>query len=281
MGRSWFGATRYNDKVFDYLNCADCRSLVCSPMPDGETLSKLYGSDYLAINKKESQSESPKDPEYTLRFLQKAERPGVFLDYGCGEGELLSSARSMGWEAIGFEYDPTVAAQVEADTGCRVVDDPSKLCEPGRELRVDVLHLGDVIEHLTDLEHQFPEILAMIKPGGYLLAQGPLEGGPNFFTTVLKWSRRRAGNPVANMPPYHVILATVHGQRRFFENHGLKQVAYRVTEEDWPAPSRPKRPVLSRHTALWGVRKFSQGLSLCGLGRLGNRYFYVGRKQEA
>lgn len=60
------------------------------------------------------------------------------------------------------------------------------LFDPTGEPVVDVLHLGDMIEHLTDLEHQFPEILRLIKPGGYLLAQGPLEAGPNLFTSVLK-----------------------------------------------------------------------------------------------
>lgn len=179
---SWFGMTVYDDKTFDYLECEDCRSLVCSPMPDAGTLQKMYSSDYLAVNKKATEADSPKDPGFLLRFLKERGRTGLFLDYGCGEGDLLTAARALGWDCVGFEYDPGVAAVVSAETGCRVESDPAMLFGPSGEPVVDVLHLGDVIEHLTDLEHQFPEILRLIKPGGYLLAQGPLEAGPNLFT---------------------------------------------------------------------------------------------------
>ena len=163
-------------------------------------------------------------------------------------------------------------------TGCRVVSEESHLFDSAGQPMADVLHLGDVVEHLTDLDHQFPRILEFLKPGGLLLAQGPLEAGPNLFTSVLKWSRLGRSRPVAAMPPYHVILATVFGQRRFFSNHGLAEVEYRISEEDWPAPSRPSRRLVSRGNVLWGIRKVSQGLSLAGFGKLGNRYLYAGRK---
>lgn len=278
LAESWFGATEFDGKRFDYLECAGCRSLVCSPMPDTQTLVKMYGDAYLAVNKKASEADSPKKPEFVLNHLKKAARPGVFLDYGCGEGDLLTAARGLGWEAIGFEYHPDVAAKVAETTGCRVVsDEPLLLDETGKPL-ADVLHLGDVVEHLTDLDHQFPRILEFLKPGGLLLAQGPLEAGPNLFTSVLKWSRLGRSRPVAAMPPYHVILATVFGQRRFFQNHGLSEVEYLISEEDWPAPSRLSKRLVSRNNVLWGIRKVSQGLSLASFGKLGSRYLYAGRR---
>lgn len=278
LAESWFGATRFDDKRFDYLECASCRSLVCSPMPDTETLVKMYGDAYLAVNKKASEADSPKKPEFVLALLKQAARPGVFLDYGCGEGELLTAAKQLGWEAIGFEYHPDVAGQVARLTGCLVTSDESQLFDGQGQPLADVLHLGDVVEHLTDLDHQFPRILEFLKPGGLLLAQGPLEAGPNLFTSVLRWSRLGRSRPEATMPPYHVILATVAGQRQFFRNHGLQEVEYRISEEDWPAPSRLSKRLVSRGNVLWGIRKLSQGLSLAGFGRLGNRYLYAGRK---
>lgn len=281
LKESWFGATQYNGLVFEYLECVSCGSLVCTPMPDTMTLQKMYGAEYLAVNIKATEADSPKDPEFVLSTLRKAIKPGLFLDYGCGEGDLLVSAQKLGWDVIGFEYDPKVAIEVASQTGCQVFSDESMLFDDHGKPKVDVLHLGDVIEHLTDLEHQFPKILQIIKPGGLILAQGPLEAGPNLFTQVLKLSKKGKSKQVASMPPYHVILATVNGQRKFFENHGLEQVEYKVTEEDWPAPSRLIKPILSRNSVLWGIRKISQAVSALSFGTMGNRYFYAGRVVQA
>lgn len=60
------------------------------------TLQKMYSSDYLAVNKKASEADSPKDPGFVLRFLKERGRTGLFLDYGCGEGDLLLTTRALG-----------------------------------------------------------------------------------------------------------------------------------------------------------------------------------------
>ncbi len=63
----------------------------------------------------------------------------------------------------------------------------SKLSHANR--LADVLHLGDVIEHMTKINEQMPEILKLIKPGGFLIAQGPLEANFNVFTLGIRLSR--------------------------------------------------------------------------------------------
>jgi SAM-dependent methyltransferase len=144
---------------------------------------------------------------------------------------------------------------------------------------VDVVHLGDVIEHLTDPYRELQQVLRLLKPGGHLVAQGPLEANPTLFVALLKLSRRLRGSPVAEMPPYHVILATARGQKMFFDRLGLGMLMFSMREVSWPAPVRltPSDLLQLRRCVMFGVRRLSQALSLMRPTRWGNRYFYVGQ----
>lgn len=277
-GPSWMGSTWYADRVFDYRECAKCRSLFCAPMPDEATLARMYGLDYAKSFTHDAGITDPKQPERVVEFL-RARTPATFLDYGCGQGGLLKAAQQVGWRAVGVEFSPDVVAKVAAETGATVVTDVAKLPEGGRGI-ADVLHLGDVLEHLTEMERQMPEILSLIKPGGYLLAQGPLEANGNLFTATLKAARKLGGQKRVQMAPYHVMLATAEGQRALFRRFGLAEEVFELREVAWPAPDSLspgdfKRP---RLLALFTLRKASQAVSRLQAGRWGNRYFYAGRR---
>src|SRR5262249_51207943 len=117
------------------------------------------------------------------------------------------------------------------------------------------------------------------KPGGTVLAQGPLEGNASVFTMVLRAARGAGvGRRVADMPPYHVVVATSAGQRQFFTRLGLDVLRYGVTEVAWPAPPRLRLALRAqpRAAALFALRKASQAVSAVVPG-WGNRYFFAGR----
>jgi len=243
-------------------------------MPDEAMLSLMYGEDFKHQLKPVHNVEHPKDPAAVLALLRSIPE-GRFMDYGCGSGDLLSEVRQLGWSAIGIEYDPDVAASVAARTNCPVYV-PS---EAATLAPVDVLHLGDVIEHLTDVRQELPVILKLIKPGGILIAEGPLEAGPTLFNLALQVFRgvtkrfRRT-----EMAPYHVLLATVEGQRAMFRHFDLREMVYRITETAWPAQTRVQLSDLLRPrvSILFAIRKVSQLCSAVAPNRLGNRYFFVG-----
>jgi SAM-dependent methyltransferase len=272
---SWIGETVYRERRFPYLECVSCQSLYCEPMPDEETLSFMYGTDYHeADDYRETADENSKRPPKVIKLLKKLEK-GVFVDYGCGKGVLLSSAKRLGWQTFGVEFAPDVAARIERETSIKV------FCAGNQpeEFRADVLHLGDVIEHLTDLDSQMPEILRWLKPGGWLVAQGPLEANKSLFTFALKNARRLMKNQTSDIPPFHVILATSKGQRQFFKRFGLKETEYSVHEIDFPIPEVLSSAVLKspRLLALFSLRKISKVGSAVLPGEWGNRYFYCGQ----
>jgi SAM-dependent methyltransferase len=275
------GQTTWDGKVFEWPQCSRCRSLYCSPMPSEEELSKLYSQEY-------------QDSFYSEAVVARARRtaaakwlkgkpPGTFLDYGCGSGGLLEVAQEMGWKSCGVEFDPKVAAQVAARTQCRVESDPNAWGEPV----ADVLYLGDVLEHLTRMNEQVPQVLRLLKPGGVLLAQGPLENNASLFASVMANARattrrvkKLAGRDgPTEHPPYHVMLATAQGQRALFERFGLSPERFEVREISWPAPHRlaPNELKQPRAVALFFLRRLSQAFSRTRSRQWGNWYFYVGR----
>lgn len=270
---SWL-ATVYRERKFTYLECLSCKSLYCEPMPDVETLSLMYGVDYHASDDyHETADENSEHPPPVIDLLKKLEK-GTFIDYGCGKGALLPSAKRLGWQSFGVEFAPDVVARTEQETGVKVFS----AGEPPKAIRADVLHLGDIIEHLTDLNKQMPEILRWLKPGGWLAAQGPLEAESNLFTFAIKTVHRLKNKP-SNVPPFHVILASAKGQRDFFKRFGLEETEYLLDEIAFPAAERLSSSVLSnpRQLGLFALRKISKAISFALPGERGNRYFYCGR----
>jgi 2-polyprenyl-3-methyl-5-hydroxy-6-metoxy-1,4-benzoquinol methylase len=247
-------------------------------MPEPEMLQQMYGLSYESAFSKISNHniEDPKEPEKCLEWLRN-QGHGTFLDYGCGAGELLEGAAKAGWRPIGVELDSQVARRIEERTGFRVLT--VEAADSTNEPIADVLHLGDVLEHLTEMENQLPRILRLIKPGGMLLAQGPLEGNFNFFAACCELSRRLRPWHRTEMAPYHVLMATSNGQRLLFQRFGMSELEYLLHEVAWPAPckltirdvARPKQ------TILFALRRLSMGLSTLNSENWGNRYFYAGR----
>lgn len=251
-------------------------------MPDGAVLTKMYGTGYakLADGGSDYGIQDPKDPGFILTRLSERS-PGVFLDYGCGSGSLLQKARALGWTAVGVEYDAKVVEHVAERTDCVVLPGLGAF-RRSRFVPADVVYLGDVIEHLPNPLDVLREIVELLRPSGWLIAQGPLEAGPCLFSfAVQALGRLRRRGPV-EMPPYHVLQATVTGQRILFERTGLQTLEYRVSEAAWPAASAVSAELLAHPKAvgLFVLRKLSQAVSAVSPSRWGNRYVYVGARES-
>jgi SAM-dependent methyltransferase len=239
----------------------------------------MYGLRYETAFSQDARDniEDPKQPDKCIQWLRNLET-GTFIDYGCGSGMLLEASAKAGWRPVGVELDTKVACGVQERTGFRVLTPDGADSSLGEI--ADVLHLGDVLEHLTEMEQQLPRILRLIKPGGLLLAQGPLEGNFNFFAACCSLSRRLRPWHRTEMPPYHVLMATSRGQRFLFKRFALAELEYSLNEVAWPAPSklRVKDLVRPKQATLFALRRMSISLSALNEKNWGNRYFYAGRK---
>jgi SAM-dependent methyltransferase len=269
---SWL-VLEFQNREFKYLECSDCRSLICDPMPDEETLSVMYDSGYCDSSEAAGEDTSIEKFDQVFGFLETLQK-GNLIDYGCGDGKFLKAAKDRGWKVLGIEYNPDFAKDLAKDN-IKIISPFEKA-----EEQADVLHLGDVLEHLTDLNLQFPEILDLLKDGGYLISHGPLEANRNLFYKSLKFAKKFKRNKITYMAPFHVTLATTEGQMRLFERFGLEQIEFSVDEVAFPAPESISVTELRnmRTTGLYALRKLSRLTSSLNMKKSGNRYFYAGKK---
>lgn len=276
--RSWLGSVFYNGREFPFAQCRSCDSLYCDPMPTDEILSEMYGIDAKPYWETDEDEQGHQEQSPVIDLLRSL-GSGTFVDYGCGFGSVLQAARSEGWNAIGVEFDPKMADFVQARTGISVIAGASIL-RPEQKHIADVLFLGDVIEHLTKMDRQIPDILELIKPGGYLVATGPLEGNASLFNLIVRLVRlaRRRWHRT-EMAPRHVMLATARGQRALFNRFGIKEIKFSVSEVSWPAPARLSARDLGspRQVVMFVTSLTSRMVSKLNSKNWGNRYFYFGR----
>ncbi|MEW6131433.1 MAG: methyltransferase domain-containing protein [Acidobacteriota bacterium] len=244
-------------------------------MPDEVTLYHMYSPEYIN-NFYSAHTQLPTEDQQKILHWLETQKPGTFVDYGCGKGALLAEVDKREWQAIGVEFDEQVAKETSERIHLPVFPLSSTAQLQGV---ADVLHIGDVIEHLTRIEDDIPRILKMIKPGGYLVAQGPLEGNANLYFHVIKLTRTIKKSTFIEMPPYHVLLATLKGQRLLFQRFGLTEINLSLSEIDWPAPGTVSLSTFKdlRAMALFLLRQGSKLFSSLMPKNSGNRYFYIGQ----
>ena len=202
------------------------------------------------------------------------------MDYGCGSGALLTKVAATGVEALGYDLDAQGVAAASSASGCAVYTFTSIGSHASSP---DVLHLGDVLEHVPNPDDVLRQACSLLRPGGTVLAQGPLEANLSLFNGFLAVSAlARWGRPV-DAPPYHVHLVTARGQQLLFARVGLVSEEFVTSDIAWPAPER-WTPELARSPRLLGLFLLRQLSSLVWhvapdhlAERMSNRFRYKGR----
>jgi SAM-dependent methyltransferase len=118
---------------------------------------------------------------------------GRVLDVGCGDGGFLENAVSIGWSAVGTDFDPTVvdnARKRGLDVRLGTVD--------GIEGPFDVVTLSHVIEHVYDPHEVLRACFEVLAPGGRIWIETP-----NIDALGLKWFGRHWRGLE---PPRHLVL---------------------------------------------------------------------------
>jgi SAM-dependent methyltransferase len=175
---------------------------------------------------------------------------GRVLDYGCGMGHFLIALREQGFKPFGVEFDPDAAKAAALRTNCEVIS-VDGFMQSTIERPFDAIHLGDVLEHLPNPAETLSQLLAYLKPGGLLFAEGPLErnASPVFWARSLMGEIKRRIKPglAANHPPTHLYFTGAQQQRAFFSrvSANLTLLKWEVFETGWPYSTKGLR----RHIA--------------------------------
>ncbi len=231
-------ATRFDGVAYHYLKCRHCCSVFVDPVPDADTFTKMYAkSAYHDAHYVECNS-----PHYhdSALLLKKFLPPGAsVLDYGCGLGWFLRALKEEGFSATGVEFDQEAAEAAAKATGCPAYTLPDFMAK-SEKASVDVLHLGDVLEHLAEPANTLDELIGFVRPGGLLFVEGPLENNasPVFWAARLFGSMKRLlkKDAVGLGAPTHLLRVDSAQQLAFIKHFwpNLETLHWCIYETGWP-----------------------------------------------
>ena len=248
-------------------------------MPSGLELASLYGAEYNGDAVDEPGIDGdPRAYDWLMAHLNRV-KPKRFVDYGCGSGALLRMVAANNIEAIGFDVSVNGVEAASLSSGCvvRTFADIDMYAESA-----DVVHVGDVLEHVPDPAEVLRQACILLRPGGVLLAEGPMEANLSIFNGFLAVTAFVQGRKPVDASPYHVHLATAKGQLKLFERVMLTTEEFETSDISWPAPDRWTREIAAspRLSALFVLRRFSTLIWALAPDRLSrrmaNRFRYSG-----
>ncbi|MGN6094525.1 MAG: class I SAM-dependent methyltransferase [Luteibacter jiangsuensis] len=230
-------AMRTTADDWTFWKCAACQSVWLDPQPDEASISKAYDFDYVThraatavaragwidslvngyLNWRFGMRREPASRlgpfllsavpplrlklDYFGRHLPRASGGRRLLDIGCGNGEFIALARSMGWEAEGLDPDPSAIAI------CRHRQLPvtygfiRDLTAAKPSARWDVVTMSHSLEHVPDPHAVLRDACEMLSPGGllWLALPNPAALGARFYG--LNWE--------SYDPPRHLCLPDI------------------------------------------------------------------------
>ena len=227
--------TRWKGKLFRNLRCGRCGSSYLNPTPTEAELAELYDRAAYHDGNYPLEAEDTQTSAIQALIVHLPEG-GRLLDFGCGNGHFLKLAGSMGFRCEGVEVDSKTCQLAESNSGWRVMTLTEFL---GRtDLRYDVIHLGDVLEHLHNPAAMMHLLQSRLAPSGRFFVEGPLEDNfslVNFVSRSFGRLVRALGRDYGWYLPLHLFRANADAQRRFFTNGlGYRVLAWQQGDDGWP-----------------------------------------------
>ena len=158
-----------------------------------------------------------------IRAIRQEDAKGRLLDVGCAHGWFLQQAKANGYEAIGIEPDPRIAAQAQL-SGCAVkVGFFPDVLAP--EDCYDVIIFNDVFEHLPDPKMCLSACFKHLRTGGLLVINLPSSRGIFFRIARLLNNLGRVGPWLrmwqAGFPSPHLFYFNAENLKQMVQQHGF------------------------------------------------------------
>ena len=201
------GTVLHSVDDFDVIDCSTCGFKHIIPIPSEDELREIYKHDYHVKDKPLMLEHQLEDIEWLesvndarLATLEKIlGGTGKFLDIGSGNGFLLGQAQKRGWTVKGIEPSDKAAdysCSQRLDVACSVFD---KKCADSLEI-FDVVHLGDVMEHVPSPQAILDLCNQVLRPGGLIAVSVP-----NEYTPIQKILNENMDvRPWWVLPPHHL-----------------------------------------------------------------------------
>lgn len=213
---------------YDLYRCKSCSHIFVYPIPSKKELQKIYSFECGYHAQKPfifSENYNFENKfEKALEMIGSEKNSGLILDVGCSNGEFCVLAKRRGYKTLGIELNPDSAA-IARMNGIEVRNGTLEFIKlPDNSF--DIIHLGDLIEHIPDVHEFMDKIKTIIMHGGLLYIQTP---NHDAFFPKSTLSLYKYGIPWSHpTPPHHLNQFTPQSMRLLLETHGffLKEISY-------------------------------------------------------
>lgn len=166
-------------KNYQLLKCKMCKLIYQTPRKRNEYLDNQYinnvssRADYYESTFIFDKLTFRKRLLKVLKLININPEGKKILDIGCNIGSFLSAAKELGFSPTGIEPNPA-AAQYCKERNYDIINsffDPNVLT--GKEGFFDIIHMGDITEHVARPLELIKSVKTFTKPGGYMLISTP------------------------------------------------------------------------------------------------------------
>lgn len=230
-------ANQFDD--YAIMECGDCKYAMVDPMPDSETLDRLYNSKAYFDTHMRYNFETITDTEIDKLVQQQfifhtAMLKGVevnagkkMLEVGPGGGFALKAFTLMGYEVMGLETSEVASSFIKKRLGLQVINSSIEDYDPTQYGKYDLILLNHVLEHFIEPEAAMQKLRLMLAPGGLLYIRVPDHDS---------YDRRAYGKAWPAYAQYHISNFSEKSLSILLKRNGLKILWFKkFTSEKMPA----------------------------------------------
>jgi len=203
------------------LNCQNCGLYFFADSPSDKDLSDYYKTTYSQIHQKQLHDllKENYDSGFFKTLLNnlknyhgqiQKENPKI-LDYGCGHGFFLKTAKENGFEAYGVEYDDEVAKFNENELKIKMLSNGE--LENTSDNTFDIIRINHSLEHLPHPEIILEILHKKLKPNGIIVISSP-----NFSKKIVKSNPTKLYDLVF---PEHLYYFTIQSITKLLSRLGF------------------------------------------------------------
>lgn len=220
---------RIRKRGYGFYQCMHCETAFVYPIPTSAILQKLYSKEnsYLAVPQDESAHVISREASFIHQMLIKHQNtPGRLLDVGCSTGSTLQSLCLLGWKGMGCEINEAAVAMA-LQKGLEVIHADLKDINIPRA-SLDVVHMGNVLEHLQEPATVIRKAHQLLKMNGLLILRIP--NARSGLALLSLWVSKITRLPwVHSEAPYHLVEYTPMGIRLLLERNKFRVLALNVS----------------------------------------------------
>ncbi len=224
-----FSARRMPDRLHgNVFRCTDCGLTFTNPLIDLETLKKLYTRSTYTYGREEEHIRLTYERYLrtrTLPLIARHARPWSYLDIGCGNGFMLTSALSLGFnEVCGVEPSTDAIAKADATIRNQIIQGMFDASIVG-ENRFDVVTCFQALDHMPDPLAFARECLKSLKQDGVMLC---------INHNIGSLTARILGERCPMIDIEHTYLHTPKTMVMLFEQAGFTDIRVFSVRNDYP-----------------------------------------------